>query len=510
MVLKWIVGSKVDHPLADPKQAKALVAELPPHDYLKALDEITRWLELLNESEGFKLDRMFEIAELLDTTARTHQRKLVQDYLGMSRQQKFQENKLWTCGYKFSKALGNSYLSCVRQYQSGAGGAGTVKKQVPLFVARGVRALAVQVKWTMLRYGPFETNLWSAIGELYGYAEKGGYASAALTIYAGPQGASSVENEYLRVMMVWASSADVLPPLKQEIAERTVAHFVTSFKLAKDPFPGALYSFDPARDKPPIRLFGTPAPAPHMTYFGPGDAPAQLAGLIAVVEQTGALPSTVNLGPPHPAETVLGVLKHLAVYWSDKPPARASERRATTARITVVPGYFALLDELERDESDALNFSVSSAESWVVENVSDNGYGALVPASTTDWIRVGEMIGLQVEGTPQWGIGLVRRVMRDEHRQYHVGIEIISRSVIMVHIAAPEGDSGEGESAVLLSGTPDANGEVGLVMRAGRYDPNVTIRIAGRSKSYLFTPSRMMDAGDDFDWATFKIEPVAS
>jgi hypothetical protein len=28
---------------------------------------------------------------------------------------------------------------------------------------------------------------------------------------------------------------------------------------------------------------------------------------------------------------------------------------------------------------------VSAAESWVVENVSDGGYGALVPAATTDW-----------------------------------------------------------------------------------------------------------------------------
>jgi len=510
LVLKWIVGSKVDHPLADPKQARALVAELPAHDYLKALDEITRWLESLNESEGFKLDRFFEIADLLDTAARTHQRKLVQDYLGMSRQQKFQENKLWTCGHKFSKALGDTYLNCVRQYQSGSSGAAAVKKQVPVFVARGVRALAMQVKWTMLRYGPFEARLWSSIGELYGYAEKGGYAATSLTVYAGTQGTGSVERDYLKVMMLCASSADVLPPLKQEIAERAVGHFVNSFQLAKDPFPAAMYSFDPARDKPPVRLFGNPAPAPNMTFFGPGEARTQLADVIAVVEQTGALPSTVNLGPPHPAETVLGVLKHLAVYWSDKPPARASERRATTARITVVPGYFALLDELERDESDALNFSVSSAESWVVENVSDNGYGALVPASTTDWIRVGEMIGLQVEGTPQWGIGLVRRVMRDEQRQYHVGIEIISRSVIMVRIAAPEGDAGEGENAVLLSGTPDANGEVGLVMRAGRYDPNVTIKIAGRSKSYLFTPSRMMDAGDDYDWATFKIDPVAA
>jgi hypothetical protein len=508
VVLKWIVGSRVDHPLADPKQARALVAELPAHDYLKALDEITRWLESLNESEGFKLDRLFEIAELLDSAARTHQRKLVQDYLGMSRQQKFQENKLWTCGYKFAKALGDTYLMCMRQYQSGASGGGAVKKQVPLFVARGVRALAVQVKWTMLRYGPCETRLWSSIGELYSYAEKGGFVATDLTIYAGTQGASSIEQEYLKVMMVWASSADVLPPLKQEIAERAIAHFVKSFRLGKEAFPGALYSFDPARDKPPARLFGNPATSPNMTFFGPGEAPSQLAEIIAAVEQTGALPSTVKLGPPYPAETVLGVLKHLALYWSDKPPARVSERRATTARITIVPGYFALLDELERDESDALNFSVSSAESWVVENVSDNGYGALVPASTTDWIRVGEMIGLQVEGTPQWGIGIVRRVMRDEQRQYHVGIEIISRSVIMVRIASAEGASGEGESAVLLSGTPDANGEVGLVMRAGRYDPNVTIKIGGRSKAYLFTPSRMMDAGDDFDWAAFKIDPV--
>lgn len=509
-MLKWIVGSKVDHPLADAKQARALVSELPSHDYLQALDEITRWLESLNEVEGFKLERRFEIVELLDTTARPHQRKLMQDYLGMSRQQKFQENKLWTCGFKFSRALADTYLTCVRQYQRGVSGAAGVKQQVPLFVARGLRALALQVKWTMLRYGPFETRLWSSIGELYGYAEKSGFAQTELTLYPTTRAASTIEQEYLKVMMLWASSADVLPPLRQEIAERAVSHFVRWFRLGKDAFPGAVYSFDPARDQPPVRLFGNAAAAPDMCFFGPGEAPAKLREVISVVEQTGALPATVSLGAPYPPETILSVLRHLAVYWSDTPPARASERRATTARITVVPGYSALLDELERDESDALNFSVSTAESWVVENVSENGYGALVPASTTDWIRVGEMIGVQVEGTPSWGIGLVRRVMRDEQRQYHVGIEIISRSVVMVHVAPAAAESAEAENAVLLSDTPDANGEVGLVMRAGRFDPNLTIKTTGRSKAYVFTPSRMLDAGDDFDWAAFKIGPAST
>jgi len=506
VVLKWITGSKVDHPLADPKEARALVSALPPHDYLKALEEITRWLESLAEAEGFKLERLFEITDLLDTTATAHQRRLVHDYLTMARQQKFQETKLWTCGFNFACALGEMYLLCLKQYKSGAGGAAALKKQVPVIVARALRALAMQVKWTMLRYGPFEPRLWSTIGELHRYAGASGFTDTPVSVYTGARGTGTVGQEYLKVLMLWASSADVLPPLKQDIAERMATHLVPVFQVGKAPFPGALYFFDPTGDRPPKRLFANPPTGADLTFFGPGDAPRKIAEIIPVLEQTGALPSTVNLGAAFPAEALIPVLKHLALYWSDKPPARASERRATTARITIVPGYLALLDELERDETDALNFSVSNAESWVVENVSDNGYGALVPASTTDWIRVGEMIGVQVEGTQQWGIGLVRRVVRDEQRQYHVGIEIISRSVIMVRIEPESGR--DAEHAVLLSGTPNDKGEVGLVLRPGRYDPNIALAVTGRSKSYRFTPAELLDAGDDFDWGVYRVEPL--
>ena len=62
------------------------------------------------------------------------------------------------------------------------------------------------------------------------------------------------------------------------------------------------------------------------------------------------------------------------------------------------------------------------------------------------------------------------------------------------------------EPAILLSGATDANGEVGLVMRAGRFDRGSKIEVNGRTKSYVFVPCRMIDSGDDFDWATFKIE----
>ena len=500
-MLKWITGSKVDHPLADPRQARALVAELPPYDPIKALEELTRWLDSLVDAEGFRLDRLYEIVELLDSTGRNHHRKIVGDYLTMSRQQKFQENKLWTCGYQYSKALGAAYLACARQHERGVSGAAAIRKQMPVVVARALRALGMQVKWTMLRYGPFESGLWTSIGELYLFAAKGGYARTPLPVYPGVHGNGSVEHDYLKILMLWASSADALPPLKQEIAERAAAQLADTFRLDAQPFAGAIYRFDPSQNRPPSRMFQAAAPGGDVHYFGPGSAAARIAEVIAAMEKSGKLPPDFNLGAVYPEEMVLAVLKHLSAYWSDTPPARLSERKPASARITVVPGYSQLLDELERDESDALNFSASSAESWIVENVSEGGYGALVPAATTEWIRVGEIIGLQLEGAGRWAIGAVRRVVRDEQRQYHVGIEVLSRDVRLARISHV--GMREAEGAIVLSADAVPTGEVGLVMRAGRFDANHHVTLVLGDRELDLHPVGMITAGDDFDWATY-------
>ena len=502
-MLKWITGGKADHPLADIKQARALVAELSPSDSTRALDEITGWLESLPEAEGFRIDRLFEVVDLLDTAARSHHRKIAQDYLTMSRQQKFQENKLWTSGYRYGKALGAAYLYCARRHEQGAAGAAALRKQMPLVITRALRSLGVQVKWTMLRYGPFESGLWNSIGELYGYAAKGNYAKTPVAVYPGVHGTSTVEQDYLKIMMLWASSADALPPLKQEIAERTAAQLVDGFRIDRNPFEGAVYRFDPAQNRPPTRMFQVSPPNGDVHYFGPGDAAARIASVIAVLETGGRLPPDFNLGGTYSEETVLAVLRHLAAYWSEKPPARLSERRAATARITVVPGFSQLVDELEREESDALNFSVSGAESWVVENASENGYGALLPAATTDWIRVGELIGVQLEGTNQWGLGVVRRVARDEQRQYHVGIEVMSRALRLVRVRHAAGR--EPEAAALLSRDLAEGAEVGMLMRAGRYNHENDVAVDVDGAGYALAPSRLIDAGDDFDWAVYSV-----
>lgn len=517
MAIKWIGGGKVDHPMADAKQAQQIVAELPANDAARALQEVTEWLESLNRTEGFRLDRRFENVDLLDGAAKNHQRKLAQDYLSTPRQQKFQEHKLWNGIYGFWKELGDAYILCLKHSESGFSGATAIKKSLPVIVARALRALTLQLKWGLLRYGPVEPRIWSELAPLYQAAEQKGIADGTIAVYPGAHGESTVQREFLKALMLSASSTDGLPPVRQEIAERAVAHFASGFRLSAKP-EGCTYCFDMATPGTPVRLFKGVEQGPTLRFFGAGEALAGLDWLTAQILERGAVPADVNLGGSYDRDIVVGVLRHLALQWSDKPPARSSERRRTASRITVVHGLGEILGALNPATSNELDFSQErsqNVESWIVENASDGGYGAIVPYKKSDWIKVGTLLGLQSEASKYWGIGLVRRIASDDHQQRRIGIQLLSKAAIPIRISksrtiSSSGAGREPEPAILLSTAPDAQGEIGVVLRDGIFNGRDSLDMTVRDKAYLLMPSKMVEDGEDFDWAKFKVMQRAS
>jgi hypothetical protein len=511
-VLKWLGGGKVDHPMADEKQARQIVAELPANDSAKALLEITEWLESLNQTEGFKADRRFENLDLLDGAARTHQRKLSQEYLSTSRQQKFQENKLWNALSGFWKALGDGYILCIESHGSGAGGAAAVRKILPVIVARALRVLTLQLKWVLLRYGPVEPRLWGQLGRLYQFAEERGFADVKVAVYTGADGESTVKNEFLKALMLAASSTDGLPPMRQQITERVVAHFAPGFRLSRA-VDGCSYCFDLIGEKPPVRLFRGAVANPYRVFFGAGESLMQLSKVATQFVETGGVPKDLNLGGSYGKDEILGTFKYLLVYWSEQAPARGSQRRKSASRITVVPGLTEILDVLAPAESDALDFIHinRSAESWVVENESDSGYGAVIAALKADWVKVGTLIGIQPEGRNYWSVGMVRRISRDDQQQRRVGIQLLSKAAIPIKLTrlgtiTTFNAGREPGGAILLSTAPDNNGEVGVVMREGIFNERDNMEMIVRQKSYTLVPSQMVEGGEDFDWAKFKVK----
>jgi hypothetical protein len=252
-----------------------------------------------------------------------------------------------------------------------------------------------------------------------------------------------------------------------------------------------------------------------MVYFGAGEGLAQLRQLSRQVVETGGVPKDLNLGGSYEKDIIIATLKHLELYWSETPPARSSERRKTAARITVVPGFGEILGMVDPANSDTLDFSQEqSAESWIVENVSDGGYGAIIPAVKSDWIKVGTLIGVQSEGSNYWGVGMIRRISRDEHQQRRVGVQLLSKTAIPIKLARPAAASAfnaarEPGPAILLSTAPDSHGEVGVVMREGIFNARDSLEMLVRDKTYLLMPSRMVEGGEDFDWAKFKVRQRA-
>ena len=507
-MLKWMKGSKSEHPFADDKSAREFIADLPPLDPYKSLEELCYWLDTLGSAEDLKLPRVLEIIDLIDQAAKNHQRKLSQDYLGGSaRLQKFQEIRIWNTVFMFWKQLADTYQICLTRFQAGAGGWGSLKSQMPMVVARALRALTLQLKWQLLRYGPVDQRIWEQMGRLYAYAEERGFAITPVVVYPGKFGESTAQREFLKGLMLNISSTDSLLPAKLEVAERVVAQFSEFFVMNRQPAKGCHYYFDLNEGKVPARVMSRLQMTPGLRFFGPGSAAQELDKLIASVQADGVVPSHINLGATFDPEWVLESLRHLSRYWSPNPPARSEERRNSVSRMSVVHDFDEIVSTVSGETQD-LSFD-SSVEVWTVENESEGGYGALMPQASSDWLRVGTLLGVKLDDGASWGVGIVRRMSAYDHRQRYVGIQVLTKGATVVKLAAIGAISdAELESALLLpSNANDTNGasEMNLLLRPGAFSLQKSMEMLAYERSYLLVPRKLMEGGHDFDMARFRV-----
>lgn len=510
-MLNWIKGGKSEHPFADDKAARQFIAELPALDPYKSLEELCYWLDTLDGAQDLKPVRVFEIIDLIDQAAKNHQRKLSQDYLmGSARLQKFQEVRIWNAVFAFWKQLADSYQMCLARFQAGGNGWSDTKAQAAVSVARALRALTLQLKWQLLRYGPLDARIWQQMGRLYAYAEEQGSATGPVVVYPGKFGESTVQREFLKGLMLNISSTDSLLPAKLEVAERVVAQFSEFFVMNRRPAKGCHFYFDLDEGKMPARVLSRLPATPGLRYFGPGVAAAELHKLIATVQADGVVPSHVNLGGSFDAEVVLEALRHLARYWAPDPPARSEERRNSVARISVVHDFDEIVSTVSGETQD-LSFD-SAVEVWTVENESEGGYGALMPQATSDWLRVGTLLGVKLEDGASWGVGIVRRLSAFDHKQRYVGIQVLTRGAAVVKLTAA-GTAAEPEKALLLpSGTKAANGaaEMNLLLKPGAFSLQKSMEMRAYDRSYLLVPRRLVEGGHDFDMARFRVMQPAT
>src|SRR6185436_13277616 len=398
--MKLFGGSKPDHPLADPKEAKRLLEALPANDPVKSLDELSHWAESVAAIEGFKPDARIQLLITLDDAAQTFLRKLSKEYFATARPSRFHENRLWSALHGYWKQAGYAFARSVDQCVQNVKGADAAKPLVPLLLVRTLRSFAQHIKWMHMRYGPVDPASWGVFNSVYGYAEAKQLAQSRVKVYAGSAGNSTPQLEFLKGAMFSASAPDGMLPLEVDLAERLIAEYAPRFVLANAPAPELVFWSDLAKAMPPARLSRAPQPAPGLRCFGPGAALAEVHDLAERVMVSGQVPPEVNLGGTYDAHVALEVLRHLHLYWSPQAPERKAQRHPVKSRLAVTYGFSDVIGVL--GGGDSLDFDSKNSESWIVENVSAGGFGAVVPQLKGDWLRVGVLLALQPEGGTNW------------------------------------------------------------------------------------------------------------
>lgn len=553
--LQRFLQKKPEHPMANVREARKALAELPVNDPFKSLEEISFWLQSMLDLESLKLVDQIEVTKLLDEAAQPFQRSLSRDYLAATRMNKAQENRLWGLSFEFWRRLAAAYFICIESIERGAKGAEQVTGELTGLAVRALRALAAQIKLLHLRYRPVDERTWSDVIKLYMLAEGKLFLRELVTTSQLSQTPTSVQQEILKILMLEAAAPDRLMPAQIELADRLVGQFASSFVLAEEP-QGCTCYFDLSARKAPARL--QPGTRTHsvMRFFGAGIALQKLEETMRQVKLS-AVPQELDVGVHGRKDELLDLLSQLLQSWSATPPQRKYVRKAAVSRLNVVNGfpeirrrvagtekivassaidnkdmlyqerldlrlYGFVTEKTQQMMAEAATRSVEAlpeedtTESWIMENISESGFGAIIPELAQDWVKVGTLLALRPENGGEWNVGVVRRLTRTPQMKVYVGIQVLAHEPVSVRLHpigvklsvwenVAEIQAQEFLTALLLPQSVYCLEESCLLLEQGSYEVNREYEMIVRGEKSRLRLTSLFEQGEDFERVGFAV-----
>jgi hypothetical protein len=481
-------SAKSEHPLADPKEAKRIVAEIAAHEPSVALVEATGWFESLAGIDDFSPALRFERSAEIAAASLPLARRQAREFLSGARQSRLQEQQGWQRNHGYWTQLAHALERCLEEADANAKAADTLRPRLGALLTGLLMAHTGRLRWTQLRYGPIDGSLWTGLGSAYLRAVKEKTAEREVQPFGPSEGATTPVSEYLKALVFQASSMDNLLPLEIGLAEKFIAHFLPHFVFGTEVRPESVYWVDAGKPLPPTRLAKLPDVTPGLRFFGPGQALAAVQQMRAKTAASGALPADVNLGGQYSPTTVLPVLDHLAMCWSPKPPMRNFPRHRIKSRVGIVAGLAAIRRRLGDGSA-----SPEGIESWLVDDVSQGGMGVKLPLMRNEWVRIGALVGMQPEGGDNWLVGAIRRFARETDAQGAVGIETLSKTPRTLTAS----DGGLQTDLILLD-SPRDDSSVRVLLALGDWEEGVPLVAALDGRRWRLHPAERIEAGDDW------------
>ncbi|MGC2458839.1 MAG: hypothetical protein WA435_12685 [Gallionellaceae bacterium] len=540
-MFSWInkLDRKPDHPMSDVETAQALLADLPGDNPLKALEEVTAWLDSFKDTPGFRLNRRFAVARLLDETGRQFYAALLRQYLAEPHLQDFHGMRLWRVCHAFVKTMAETYAVCVNEYQHEEKKPPDIREQMPVICVRLLHVLAECMKLDLMRYIEVEQAVWDDLFRYYRYTEESGFAEAMVLAYPGQVIHGNAQREFLCALVLHISSPDTLAPDQIEGCYRIATRMVSFFDFKPTAHDECTYFVDLAHPAAPEPLDYKPAFTADMRCFGATRAISRLAEIINQNEP-GPLDAGQRIGNEFTPDGKLTLLKHLQLYWGKELPQRRRKRKGVNATIKVVHGFkiishlvahIELGQMVNLSEEDAAKLKIQSstigiadedidysAEDWPILDLSNGGIGGILPRTVGKWVKIGALCGISDQKAELWWVGMFRRLHTDAQDKMHFGIEVLARKPLSVwlrilgkgteRVSNWETSSGSFNydylRVILLPDAQNSYLNATMLMEAHSFVPECIYEMLMGENSRFVKLTKLLEEGDDYERVNFE------
>lgn len=487
----------------DSNEEKEMLRQLGSLAPQAAVREISALIASVASANALPVDQRLRFVRELEEAAQRHLVPCSRGYLRSPHrgdEGQAEELQLWRTSREFWAQLATAYNVCVNAYREELKSDALHKLELTRLAVSMLRAYGARMKWDQFRYGPHSGALWQIIGRAYLVCvEEGVDRRLAAGARAGRAQDTTVEQEYLKILMFQASSMDSLLPLEIEIAEHLIGRFLPIFSFSPERAPDHAYWIDPGQRRGPMRLLREPSESETLRYFGPGRALSALTELQEVLEK-GEAPADLDLGRAYSARIVLPVVRHLAACWELHPRQREFDRYKVSSRLTVVSGLERIHERL-REGADELR---NGAE-WTVRNISRSGLSVFLPLADHEAafpIQIGTLLGMRPEGGDSMLVGVVRRFAREFDGQA-IGVETLAKR------AAPFEIHGGGRSGqALMLDAVEAGHEVRVALPSSGASAMAPFTVEVEGKTAQLMPIELVERGAAFDLARYHVEQV--
>lgn len=529
-------------PLANKKSVMRWLDELPVTDTLATHAQILDALVRLRKNNNDYDEERLAVLMALDEYARPLQAQLSEQYLRNTRMSNVMEAKLWQAIYAFYTEISLAYYSYIN-VNVGDPAQSRIAPFMPQITLRVLHDLGNIIKWRYFHYDQPDEKLWRMLHKLYRIAEIQGFVNRVVSLYAGTE--SRCVDQYVRTLLLTQLHPSALPARQIEMADNWLQKWVRLVQLDKSPKAGKHHFYvDLTR----------PAGASVVTdqHYPDGCLGWDVSTLLGELQRTRdkliASPersqSSADLRQPE----YLKMLDYVELQWNpaNSGKLRKSQRIATKKGLCVVQGFNAICSVVKNNAADAeqvLEYDADikyaemvdiqlygfiteatrnrqaqsvpkpglsdiSCENWDMEDQSNEGYRASIPAEKNDWVRLGRLVGVKVEQEQQWKIAAIRRLVKGSGTGTQVGMEVLGQHPALLMLQPLNSNlalatetaqtlNAELAIAVLLTG-PVHNGQLTFIMDGAEYTGNKLFKVTIGQDISIVKLGRVLEKGDSW------------